>query len=179
MLQFAISDVEHAFRQLEFSIKLMCYSELGHIDLAKFDSDVTIILEKENIGFNTGSFQSTDDVVLASQINVGICFGVSAIVLDAAFASAGIKGKPESRDQVDELRTLVYMVRCAFAHNIAYPQWEARGPYSRKLELCLEPTPLSIDLEHLNGQDFEYSQIGGFANWYKIRDLSLQRIKNI
>lgn len=179
MLQFAICDIERAFKQLEFSIKLMCYSELGHIDLAKFDTDVTIILDNDNIGFPTGNFQSAKDIILASQINVGVCFGLSAIVLDAAFASVGIKGKPESRDQMDELRTLVYMVRCAFAHNIAYPRWEARGPYSRKIEFYLDQVPLLIDLEHLNGQDFEYSHIGGFANWYKIRDLSLQWIKSI
>ncbi len=55
-LENALQDVEYAFRQLEFAIKLMCYCELGHVDVEKFDTDVTILLERENVGFSSGGF---------------------------------------------------------------------------------------------------------------------------
>ncbi len=178
MLEFALLDVEQAFKQLEFAIKLMCYCELGHLDKEKFDSDVTILLDEENVGFPDGSFQSNQEVITASQINVGTCFGVSAIVLDAAFEAAKIERNPNSRDPKDELRTLVYMVRCAFAHNLAKPCWEARGDFARDIQLNLGESDLCVDMEALNGNDFEYSHIGGFANWYKIREMAVRVIKD-
>ena len=178
MLEFALSDVEQAFKQLEFAIKLMCYCERGDLDKEKFDSDVTILLDEENVGFPDGSFQSDQEVFTASQINVGICFGVSAIVLDAAFEAAKIKCNPNSRDSKDELRTLVYMVRCAFAHNPAKPCWEARGNFARNIQLNLGENDLSIDMVALHGNDFDYSHIGGFANWYKIREKAVRVIKD-
>ena len=178
MLEFALSDVEQAFKQLEFAIKLMLYCERGDLDKEKFDSEVTILLDEENIVFPEGSFQSDQEVFTASQINVVICFGVSAIVLDAAFEAAKIECNPNSRDPKDELRTLVYMVRCAFAHNPAKPCWEARGNFARKFQLNLGESDLSMDMVALNGNDFDYSHIGGFANWYKIREMTIRVIKD-
>ncbi|MDD5057305.1 MAG: hypothetical protein PHQ60_05495 [Sideroxydans sp.] len=104
----ALADVERAFKHLEFAIKLMCYAEADHIDREKFDTDVTLLLEAENVGFPASTFQSLDSLVLAAQANVGISFGVSAIVLDAAFEAAGISRKPESNAPADLLRTLVF-----------------------------------------------------------------------
>jgi hypothetical protein len=135
-VSLALTDVELAFRHLEFAIKLMCYCEFDHLDRSKFDSDVTILLKKENVSFPSNTFETLDSVVLADQANVGVCFGVTAIVLDAAFDVAGVQKRPKSRAPADELRTLVYMVRCAFAHNPAMPCWEARGDdYARPLKV--------------------------------------------
>ncbi len=177
MADFAPSDVDQAFKQLEFAIKLMCYCENGYLDKKKFDTDVTILLDKENIGFPDGNFQSDQAAITASQINVGICFGVSAIALDAAFETAKIKRNPNLREPEDELRTLVYMVRCAFAHNFAKPCWEAKGDFAHNIQLNLGENDLSIDMMALHGNDFDYSHIGGFANWYKIREKAVRMIK--
>jgi hypothetical protein len=165
----ALADVEHAFRHLEFAIKLMCYAELDHIDRSKFDTEVTLLLERENVGFPANTFATLDAVVLAAQANVGISFGASAVVLDAAFEVAGISRKPESNSPNDLLRTLVFMMRSAFAHNPAMPVWEVRGPYSRTLELKLEGESIAVPLPKLHGRAFEYGHIGGLANWYRIR----------
>ena len=123
----ALADVGRAFRHLEFAIRLMCYCELDHLDREKFDADVSILLERENVGFPSGTFATTEATIPAAQALVGVSFGVSAIVLDAAFDVAGLKNQPASRLDADELRTLVRMVRCAFAHNPALPVWEARA----------------------------------------------------
>lgn len=176
MREFALLDVEQAFKQLEFAIKFMCYCERGDLDKRKFDSDITILLDEENIRFPGGSFQSVQDIIIASKINVGICFGASAIVLDGLFEAVGIKPNPRSQNHKDELRTLVYMVRCAFAHNIAKPCWEARGDYARNIQLNLGKRELSINMVTLHGKDFDYSHIGGFANWYTIRKMAIQGI---
>ena len=110
----ALADVEHAFRHLEFAIKLMCYCEGGRLDLEAFDADTTILLVTENVGFPTNHFSSIEAVIPASQALVGMAFGTSAMVLEAAFEVAGLSRNPSSRLPADELRTLVFMVRCAF-----------------------------------------------------------------
>ena len=168
-IPLALADVEQAFRNLEFAIRLMCYAERDHIDREKFDTDVTLVLEKENVGFSSDTFSSLDAIILAARANVGVAFGVSAIVLDAAFETAQITRKPESNLQGDLLRTLVFMVRSAFAHNPAMPCWEARGSYVRTLALQIEDGLINIDFSQLNGRPFEYEHIGGLANWYRIR----------
>ncbi len=169
----ALVDVEHAFQHLEFAIRLMCYCEQGHLDLAQFDSDVTILLERENVSFPSGLFTSQEGAIRAAQANVGVCFGASAIVLDAAFDAAGIRRQPQLREPADELRTLVYMIRCAFGHNPAFPVWDARGnDFCRELSLSINSLNLSVDLGALHGRSFEYEHIGGFANWPRIRSAS-------
>lgn len=169
----ALADVDYAFRHLEFAIRLMCYCEAGHLDLPNLDSDVSILFERENVGFPSGTFATIESVVPESQALVSMAFGTSAMVLDAAFEVAGLKRKPHSRQAEDELRTLVYMIRCAFAHNPALPLWEARGnEYARMLSLPVGGTALSIDLASLHGKPFEYDHIGGFPNWLRIRAAS-------
>jgi hypothetical protein len=168
-ISLALEDVTHAFRHLEFAVKLMCYAEMDHIDREAFNSDVTLLLEKENVAFPESSFQSLDSIVLAAQANVGVAFGVSAIVLHAAFEAAGISRKPESNAPDDVLHTLVFMARSAFAHNPAMPCWEVRGPYLRQLSLQLEGEVIAVPLPQLHGSTFDYSHIGGLANWFRIR----------
>lgn len=175
----ALTDVNYAFRHLEFAIRLMCYCESGHLDLSHLNTDVTILFERENAGFSSGTFATIESVVPASQALVGMAFGTSAMVLDAAFEVAGLKRKPSSRRAEDELQTLVYMVRCAFAHNPALPLWEARGKeYARMLSFPIGDTALSIDLASLHGQPFKYDHIGGFPMWLRIRAASEALIRD-
>ena len=175
----AIADVDHAFRHLEFAIKLLCYVEADNIDRPTFDTDVTLLLETENVSFSASTFESLDSMIVVAQANVGVSFGITAIVLDAAFETAGISRKPESNTANDLLRTLVFMIRSAFAHNPAMPCWEVRGPYLRTLALQLEDETISIDLPRLNGSAFDYGHIGGLANWYRIRRAAERLINGI
>ena len=174
----AIEDIKRAFMQLEFAIKLMCYCELGKIHHKEFDSDVTIILENENVSFPSGSFKNNESLVLAAQTGVSIAFGVTANVLDAAFEVAGIKRSPSSNIEIDVLRSIVYMVRCAFAHNSAMPCWEVRGQYSRQMPIVINGVTFNFNFQTLNGQPFEYEHIGGFANWQHMRSAAEKVIKS-
>lgn len=173
----ALDDLERAFLHLEFAVRLMCHCDLGHLDLAKFDMDVSILPERENVQFPSGTFCNKEATVLAAQAMVGVCFGVSAIVLDAAFDVAHLTRIPSSRRDSDELRTLVYMVRCAFAHNPAMPVWEVRGHYQKPLSFTVDNASLSVDLTLLHGQSFEYEHIGGFGNWFRIRNAAVHLIE--
>jgi hypothetical protein len=173
-LSLAITDVERAFLQLEFAIKLMSYSELGHLDLQKFDTDFKLILDTADVRFKPGNFSSLQSVITASQMNVGVAFGVSAIVLDAALDTAKIQRNLKSRSSIDDLRIFVYMVRCSFAHNFAFPCWVIKGnDFARTFNLELDSEAATYDLSLLNGVPFEYSHIGGFSQWLKVKEAVL------
>jgi hypothetical protein len=170
----ALCDVERAFKNLEFAIRFMCYFEQGHVDVKHFDKDLTILFERESINFPAGAFGTPESLNQPVQSLVSIAFGTSAMVLEVAFGAAGIARTPRSRDSESELRTLVYMVRCAFAHNPAFPRWEARGSdYARRFALELDASLLTVDFAALNGQLFDYEHIGGFANWFRVKEASL------
>ncbi len=176
-LELALVDVEQSFKQLEFAIKLMCYCENGYMNNENFDSDVTLLLDEENVNYPAGTFGTFGDIMLSAQIMVSVSFGVSAITLDSAYEAASISSNPESSDSHDELRSLIYMVRCAYAHNIAAPLWEVRGKNLKNVELDLEGERVSLDLKDLHGKQFEYSHIGGFSNWLKIRRLAVNHLE--
>jgi hypothetical protein len=166
----ALADVDTAFRQLEFAIKLLSYCELDHVKPSDFDTDHLIFLEGEKLNFPSGKFSDIDAIVRAASIGVLLAFSASVLVLDKAFEVAGIRSDPEATGKDARLRTLVYMVRCAQAHGIAEPRWEVRGKYLRILAVDNAGTELSLDLPALHGEVFHIDQIGGYPNWYRVRD---------
>jgi hypothetical protein len=166
----ALEDVEIGFRQLEFTIKLLSFCELGNVSPSAFDTDHLVQLEQGNLKFPSGHFSSADDLNRAASIAVVIAFSASALVLDQAFDAVGMKADPEAADNIGQLRTLVYMVRCAHAHRIAEPHWEARGKYARTLSVDIGGVTISLDLRSLHGHAFDIDRhLGGYVNWFRIR----------
>ena len=167
-LNEALEDVEIAFLQLEFAIKLLSYCELEKIDPTEFDTDHTVRLENGNLKFPVGHFSDLDNIIRAAKVSVALAFGGSALALDKAYEVAGIEPDPASKDGLIKLRTLVYMVRCAYAHGVADPKWEVQGKYRITMEVELAGEPIMIDLRKLDGQDFDFDHLGGHHNWFGI-----------
>jgi hypothetical protein len=175
-LEEAKGDIEIAFRQLEFSIKLLSYCEAGGINPRDFDTDHLVQLSNGNLHFPTGHFSDPDNIRKAAGTSVLIAFSASILVLDKAFEVGGIAPNPESADAAVRLRTLVYMLRCAQAHGIADPRWEVRGKFRRTIAVDLESAPISIDLTAMDGRPFNVDDIGGYENWCRIRDTAMQTL---
>ena len=175
-LDHAIGDVELAFRLLEFSIRTLNYFELGAVDLDLFGQDTTIKLDEENLTFNDGHFSSDEMAKLTAKTAVGASFGISAIVLDDMFEATDRDRDPTSEDEFYLLWTLIYSVRNAFAHGPANPIWVVKNKYQRKIEFSIAGRKTAIDLAALDGHEFDYSQIGGLAQWFGIKDRALALI---
>ena len=173
-LHEALQDVEIAFWQLEFSIKLLNFCELKKLDPSEFDTDHTVKLEEGNLIFPVGHFSDQDNIIRAASVSVALAFGASALALDKAFEIAQIPPDPEFNNNVGRIRTLIYLVRCAYAHGIAEPRWEVRGKYRRAMSIELEGIVTHIDLENLAGKFFDFPQIGGHSNWIRLRDAAMQ-----
>ncbi len=172
----ALEDVEIGFRQLEFAIRLLSYCELGHVTSADFETDHLVMLEGGSLKFPSGNFSNVNDINRAASVAVLLAFSGTVLVLDKAFEVAGINADPEASDNIVRLRTLVYMLRCAQAHGPADPRWEVRGKYIRTLTVDLDGIAVSLDLAALNGQPFIVDQIGGYQNWYRIRNMAVRAV---
>ena len=168
-IQEALEDIEIAFQQLEFAVKLLSFCELGNINPADFDTDHVVLLEGGNLHFPTGQFSDQDRLNRAASISVLLAFSASVLVLDKGFEVIGVPRDLEADDDLGKLRTLIYMVRCAQAHSITDPRWEARGKFARSITVDLGETQISLDLQAMHGQRFHIDQLGGYENWYRIR----------
>jgi hypothetical protein len=175
----ALEDVEIAFRQFEFAVKLLTFCELKKIDPSDFDTGHLVQLKQGFINFPSGDFSTADDIIKAAGTSVLMAFSVSVLVLDKAFEVAGMEPDPEAIDDIGRLRALIYMLRCAQAHGIADPKWEARGRYARTLAVDLDGVRLSLDLQTLNGQAFDIDQLGGYLGWYRIGNAAIQALSPV
>jgi hypothetical protein len=167
----ALEDAKIAFRQLEFSIKLLSFCEMGKIDPVAFDINHLIALKDGNIRLPAGNFSDQDSLVRAAGTSVLIAFSASILVLDQVYQAAGVRADPAADDDAGRLRTLIYMMRCAHAHNIAAPCWEVRGAYRRTLAVNLGTRVISLDLAALDGKPLDIGQLGDYPAWYHIRDM--------
>lgn len=174
----ALEDVEIAFLQLEFSLKLLTFAELGKLTPANFDTDHTVRLDDGDLLFPSGNFRDLDSIVRAAKVSVALAFGATALALDTAMQTAGIRPDARSENNVERIRALVYMVRCAYAHGIADPKWKISDRYARTLTVSLDGGALSFDLGGLDGKQFEFSDIGGHLNWFRVRETVSRVIVN-
>lgn len=158
-----IEDAELSFKLLEFSIRTMCYAELGKIDAVLFGQDLQINLEEENLVYRQGEFSDLENITLVSKMSIGAAFAATAISLDCVLE----KHKSENPN-VETIKKLIQAVRNAFSHGIANPVWYVK-PHKREildLKFMCAPT---VDLGALNGNVFKCSDIGGFAAWYRAK----------
>ena len=174
----ALQDIEITFLQFEFCIKLLGYCEEEKIDPLVFDTDEVVLLETESLYFPQGRFSTNEDIVKAASVSVSLALGSTALTLDKAWEVAGICPNPDSEDETVKLRTLVYLVRCAYAHGVAEPKWRATRKYRRVLKVELPDGPsITLDLRDLNGQVVDFSVLGGHAIWFDIRDATIATLK--
>jgi hypothetical protein len=170
----ALEKIDQAFLQLSFSIKIMAYIELGRVSKDDLDQEMHVRLPRKDLILKKDMFNTPDDIILAAQNAYVITLGFSAIALDTILDESGFT-RAAAPDNVRDLRDLIYMVRCAFAHDMMHPQWVARGPFARTLRVYLPHWTIVVDAAALNGKVFDLDQIGGAGAYFEMKD----RIKRL
>ena len=165
--------IKWAFLQLEFSIKLYRLFESREIDKESFDREMWVSSPEGRLFFAQSSFNTYEDLILASQNVYSVSLGLSVIALETACVDAGIRNDPLDRTPKGELRSFVYMLRCAFAHDLMFPKWEARSSYARVFNLDLGILSRVVDVAALNGSHLELSDFGGMLTYLAIKDMVL------
>lgn len=147
-----------AFAQLQFAWKLYNYALDGKLDINSLDIPITFRDKGMMLVLPDRIFESDDDLILAIENMLGVAFGAAAITLNKSREEARIPFPKTITSEQDQFVVLAYQIRNAFAHDIAEPRWEIRNPaFQRKYEFG----PVSVDLSNLNGQPFNYQDIGG------------------
>ncbi|HIF9274859.1 TPA: hypothetical protein ACX6QR_002881 [Photobacterium damselae] len=164
--QELVESVEISFEILEHAIRTMCYSELDAFDVDLFGQDLQLNLE-ENIQFPRGKFTTHKNIVRTAQMSVSLSFAATAIAMDCLFENVNTLDT-DSR----AAKEVIKAVRNAFSHGIADPTWFIKPHKLEKYDLGFVLGPI-VDLETLNRARFDYSQIGGLAVWYRLKEYVL------
>lgn len=160
--------LETAFLQLSFALKVWNYFDTNRFDKEEFDISLTV---EDNIGrvcLPHNEFATFDDLLLATENNVSISFGVAAITLWEAlkernnYTTSAIN--PSSSPE-QMLASLSYMLRCCFAHGTTVPRWTTTPKY----RVIYSVGSKRIDLRNVDGLPFDYSAIDGFETLWLLR----------
>lgn len=163
-----------AFAQLFFAWKLYNHALEGKISREELDIELTFQSEDAKTVFVLPRkiFDSHDDFIFAFENNLTIAFGAAAITLDRSRYEAGHDLPNPIITEEDQCIALIYLLRCAFAHNISEPHWKIKERYRRIYNF----NGMTFDLSEIDGQVFDYHQIGGPGCLVAIKDFAALRL---
>lgn len=156
-----IDRIDQALLALEFAIKVMNYVTRGKVNKDELDCDTLIRLPGGNLSLSRSAFHTYDDLVHASENLYSQALAASAIAMEVALQGAGIRNDPNDRSDRGQVRSLVYMIRSAFAHDLQVPTWEVRGAYAQQMRVRFGRHDLQVDLSSLHGQPLVLEHFGG------------------
>ena len=95
--------------------------------------------------------------------------GTTAIVIDTALDAVLGSKKPADTSQVGSARAIIYMLRCAFAHDMAFPVWSCKNKYQLQYTVNLPQLGrIVFDAKALNGQNLKLEHIGGLEAYVEL-----------
>lgn len=154
--------LEDAFLGLSFAIKLWNYMLNGQIKKEEFDIDLTVVDGKSIVPLLGNQFNTTEDLIIATEHMMSISFGVAANILWECVNEKGVYSAANLSEhlttQEQKLAGFTYMLRCCFAHGPAIPKWMM----CKKYQIQYKVGNKIIDLSQLNNKIFQYEDIGGF-----------------
>lgn len=104
---------------------------------------------------------------------LGNCFIIMDEALDVIL---GPKPKEYSDNDIDSLRAIVYMLRCAVAHNPTAPVWNAKGIYNKNF--YIRDIDFRLDTTKLDGKILDFRHHGGIAGVVILLDYTLNIIRS-
>jgi hypothetical protein len=166
-----VEQIDTAFLQLSFAMKLMQFLDDHPIDKDDFDISLTFEDAGNRVCLSHNEFETYEHLQLAAENNFLICFGAAAITLwEAIREHGGLESKnlnPEN-SRKEKLAAFSYMVRCCFAHGMARPVWSI---HDDKYRTVYQIGNKNIDLSKIaEDQPFDYASIGGFETLWFLKD---------
>ena len=164
--------LETAFVQLSFAMKLWHFVRSGRLPRESFDIELTAV-DDAGVPYvmREGEFQSDDDLVLAAENNISICFGVAAITLwEAIREHSGLESKQLNRQH----RILKDWRAWYLQFAVVLPMGQQRrgGNSPPKTSFAMSSEASSSDLTSAHGLPFDYSYIGAPDGLRQLRRLA-------
>jgi hypothetical protein len=165
--------LETAFLQLSFSLKLWHFLHEHPFNKDDFDIDLTTGVAEDWAILSSNEFKSYDDIILAAENNISITWGIAALTLWEAIRECNHLEAKDLRplsSRKHSIASLVYMIRCCFAHGSARPTWCIKP----KFRLQYKVGNKSIDLSNVeNGKPFDWQDVGGRETLWHIKGEAL------
>jgi hypothetical protein len=133
-------------------------------------------LKRKNINLPGSTFKTYDDLVFAAENTFNITLGATSIIMDESLSSCGIKHSYDDKSPSGQVRALIYMVRCAFAHNMVQPTWNVHPKYRKTIEFRALDEDIRVDLMDLNEKPFQMDQIGGHDIYWELKNQVLEML---
>lgn len=115
---------------------------------------------------NKPKWNSRNIEALGHNLNVsimGVCFCALNSVLKDAFGNIP---KHYTNSDIDALRAIVYMFRCAFSHQPTNPRWKINKRYIRVFRI--DEIDVEMDFTQLDGKTIIPSQHNGWRGIFSI-----------
>jgi hypothetical protein len=114
-----------------------------------------------------------------SKNNLIAAVGICAIQIDSVFEQ--VYGKLEQRTNyadpdVAALCLIMFLLRCAFAHNIVNPKWDICKPEYKK-EIVINSIGVTLDTTDLHEKGVVPAQYGGHEGFVRMVDFAMSLIK--
>jgi len=162
--------IDTAFLQLSFAIKLWHFLDVHPIEKGNFDIDLTLEDPGSRVNLKHNEFDTYQDLQIAAENNISICFGSAAITLwEAIREHSGLSNHNlnPNGSRRENLAALSYMIRCCFAHGTAQPTWSI---LNAKYRTTYRVGNKTIDLSPIAaGQIFDYASIGGYETLWHLK----------
>lgn len=134
-----------------FSLYVQAGIKRGAIPRCAFNKELTVKTNgKKDVVIRPPKHEAVDIDGIADNLRVitmGTCFIAFDEALDQVF---GKKPETYSDSDIDSLRAIIYMMRCAFAHTPASPKWCIKTKNRRIFSI--KEINFVIDFSQLNGK---------------------------
>jgi len=145
--------------------------------LSKSEIDETIINQSamiDGIKINpTWNSENISDLTKNMRLCIlGTCFIVLDEALDDVF---GEKPKSYTDSDIDSLRAIIFMLRCAIAHGPMTPRWQAKGIYNGVFRI--KEIDYKIDTTRLDGEIVKHGDYGALPGTFKLIGYTLTILK--
>jgi hypothetical protein len=164
------------------TMRLVNGARKGNLDERLFSTDFTLVNEEDPAG---GGFQikaakkpmpldlRMENVMLAVAGTVFLQFDEVA-----AQVTSDLKGGRFSHQNSDirDALSILYLVRCAFAHNPLTPTWRIDRKFLQDRTFEVKVIGLRLDTTGLNGQVGVINRIGGWVGGLRLLDFCLRTL---
>lgn len=174
-----VTAIKNARLQYIYNLKLYDYLLKDKINRYKFDKEIELISFGGSLLLQKNLF-SDEDIIDGAANNIMLSLGTLFIMIDTCLSDLGFHNDANNTTASGMYRTLIYMLKSAFAHNMLQPKWKIKGSYSKiKFNLRLKHGNIKCDLSKLNGKLFKEEDLGGYKNIKELVDFSTDIISKL
>ena len=146
----------------------------GNIPLSTFNEPIVFAPNNEKIAICKNVWNERDLSIIEHNLLQGI-IGVCCTALDEALDSKfGEKPMQYSNSDIDNLRAIIYMIRCAFAHTPTSPVWQINKRYQKSFHI--NELNITMNFEKLDKKRLVMADHNGLTGFCKLMDFCVRVI---